>query len=127
MGCERGGDVNTVNTAVLVCTYSEEEDYSIRTSQFNLVSHAYKERTPLLTNKSTAPLSEGEIPSMHDEIQKEDSFYNERDATPVFAEPNWWVFFSSCLFSITLLSIWQNAGKVAMSVPLEDDSNQVNV
>lgn len=127
MGVERTRDINVVSTTVLVCTYSEEEDYSIQTSQFNLVSHAHKEKTPLLKSTSAAPSSEGEIPHVDYQIHKADSFYSERDATPVFAQPNWWIFISSCLFSITLLSIWQNAGKVAMSIPLDDTSNQATI
>ena len=125
MGVERGRDVNIVSTTVLVCTYSEEEDFSLKTAQFSLVSHAHKEKTPLLQTKSITPSSEGEIPHISHEIHKANSFYSERDATPVFAEPNWWIFFSSCLFSITLLSIWQNAGKVAMSIPFDDNTNEV--
>ena len=95
----------------IVSNFFEEEVYSGE-SHVDLVSHAFKEKAPLLSSKSK---DDGK----HKEIHKADSFYSERDATPVFAEPNWWIFFSTCLFSITLLSIWQNAGKVAMSIQLD--------
>jgi hypothetical protein len=101
----------------IISTFFEEGGFSDGT-EVSLVSHAYKEKAPLLSSHSKDA-------GKHREIQKADSFYSERDATPVFAEPRWWIFFSSCLFSITLLSIWQNAGKVAMSIPLDSGTEVI--
>ncbi len=104
----------------IVSGFYAEEAYSSGQGRVSLVSHAFKEKAPLLSSKSK---DDGK----HKEIHKADSFYSERDATPVFAEPNWWIFFSTCLFSITLLSIWQNAGKVAMSIQLDPEVSGAEV
>jgi hypothetical protein len=48
-----------------------------------------------------------------------------RASTPKFGHVDWWILNLICLFTITLLSIWQVSTKAAMTVNLESSPGEV--